>query len=267
MRLKPIPVEYNDIPTQSTLEARWMTFFDHIKLPWHYEYQGYDLGGLWYLPDFYIPKWKCYFEAKDPGVREDASREREFEVVLEKASRLSKATGHKVIICYGGFESKLGNEMTVYTPGYNRGVLGCLHGVGTFGVCNGVDVLHLEAYEPHPIVTEAIRSLWDDLRGVLPDDECQAIAEKIWRDEEGRYPVYLRKHLIPLHSSVGFSFSMAKGEEWGGRFFLPFSDPLLCNFNAPYFDRFKPYKEAYKSAKQARFNRKDKSNNVPTPTP
>lgn len=263
MALKPIPVEYNGIQTQSTLEARWMTFFDHIKLPWHYEYQGYDLDGLWYLPDFYIPKWKCYHEAKDPGVLEDTSRAGEYEFVSEKAGRLKNATWHKVIVCYGGFGGESGCRMTVYMPGYNRGVLGCLNGVGTFGECNGVDVLYLEAYEPHPIAIEAIYLAWDDLRGVLPDDECKAIA---WRILEGN-PWYLRQHLIPLHSSIGFNFSMAKGEEWGGKSFLPFSDPLLCNFNAPYFNKFKPYTEAYKVAKQARFSRKDKSNNVPPPTP
>jgi hypothetical protein len=77
------------------MEARWAVFFDAAGIRWRYEEQGYDLGGVelpnepggleqvqgyhskenpgsasneghprWYLPDFYLPKQRCWVEVK-----------------------------------------------------------------------------------------------------------------------------------------------------------------------------------------------------------
>lgn len=52
--LRAIQTEYKGYKFRSRLEARWAVFFDSIGLEWRYEMQGFDLNGIWYLPDFYI---------------------------------------------------------------------------------------------------------------------------------------------------------------------------------------------------------------------
>jgi hypothetical protein len=49
---------------RSRLEARWAVFFDSIGLKWEYEKEGFDLDGVYYLPDFYLPEWNCWIEIK-----------------------------------------------------------------------------------------------------------------------------------------------------------------------------------------------------------
>jgi len=53
--IKAIETVYKGYRFRSRLEARWAVFFDALGLEWGYEVEGLDLGGLWYLPDFYIP--------------------------------------------------------------------------------------------------------------------------------------------------------------------------------------------------------------------
>jgi hypothetical protein len=93
--IKPIETLYRGYRFRSRLEARWAVFFDAAGIRWRYEEQGYDLrgvvlpnepGGLeqaqglytkenpgvasdeelprWYLPDFYLPKQRCWVEVK-----------------------------------------------------------------------------------------------------------------------------------------------------------------------------------------------------------
>ena len=62
--IKPIETRYKGYRFRSRLEARWAVFFDAMNLRWRYEPEGFDLGGCWYLPDFYIPDWGCYLEVK-----------------------------------------------------------------------------------------------------------------------------------------------------------------------------------------------------------
>ena len=52
MTLKAIDTEYRGHLFRSRLEARWAVFFDQLELKWEYEVEGYDLDGVWYLPDF-----------------------------------------------------------------------------------------------------------------------------------------------------------------------------------------------------------------------
>lgn len=51
---KAIPTEYKGITFRSRTEAKWAYFFDLLGWKWSYEEQGYDLEGIWYLPDFVI---------------------------------------------------------------------------------------------------------------------------------------------------------------------------------------------------------------------
>jgi hypothetical protein len=62
--IKAIDTLYNGYKFRSRLEARWAVFFDHLSVKYEYEKEGYDLDGEWYLPDFWIPDWKCWIEIK-----------------------------------------------------------------------------------------------------------------------------------------------------------------------------------------------------------
>jgi hypothetical protein len=49
---RPIPTRYKGYHFRSRLEARWAIFFDHLRLDWEFEPQGYVVEGTPYLPDF-----------------------------------------------------------------------------------------------------------------------------------------------------------------------------------------------------------------------
>lgn len=49
-----IQTHYAGCRFRSRLEARWAAFFDHLKIGWRYEPQGFTFGGRRYLPDFLL---------------------------------------------------------------------------------------------------------------------------------------------------------------------------------------------------------------------
>lgn len=64
MTIKAIETEYNGYRFRSRLEARWAVFFDSLGIPWVYEPEGINVDGVNYLPDFYLPDCKQFFEVK-----------------------------------------------------------------------------------------------------------------------------------------------------------------------------------------------------------
>ena len=83
--IKPIETKYKGYSFRSRLEARWAVFFEELGIKYLYEHEGYDLTEInkdpaffvdgdsgprlrpdetWYLPDFYLPDYKWYFEIK-----------------------------------------------------------------------------------------------------------------------------------------------------------------------------------------------------------
>lgn len=64
MSIKPIETVYNNYRFRSRLEARWAVLFDQLDITYQYEVEGFDLGGDWYLPDFYLPDWNSWVEVK-----------------------------------------------------------------------------------------------------------------------------------------------------------------------------------------------------------
>lgn len=62
--LKAIKTEYDGHPFRSRLEARWAVFFNAMGIKYDYEREGYDLDGLWYLPDFWLPELESFVEIK-----------------------------------------------------------------------------------------------------------------------------------------------------------------------------------------------------------
>lgn len=67
MKIKPIETKYKGYRFRSRLEARWAVFFETLGCSWEYEPEGFDLNGLYYLPDFKVkyPSGDVYwFEVK-----------------------------------------------------------------------------------------------------------------------------------------------------------------------------------------------------------
>jgi len=62
--MKNIETCYNNYKFRSRTEARWAVFFDHLKIRYEYEEEGFDLDGLWYLPDFTLPQFNSWLEVK-----------------------------------------------------------------------------------------------------------------------------------------------------------------------------------------------------------
>ena len=68
--IKPIETKYNGFRFRSRLEARWAVFFDMIGLKYEYEVEGFEMNGIRYLPDFYIPSLDRWFEIKGKPLSE-----------------------------------------------------------------------------------------------------------------------------------------------------------------------------------------------------
>lgn len=62
--IKAIITEYNGYRFRSRLEARWAIFFDALDLKYQYEPEGYEIGDIKYLPDFYLPDLDIFVEIK-----------------------------------------------------------------------------------------------------------------------------------------------------------------------------------------------------------
>jgi len=90
--LRAIETYYNGHHFRSRLEARWAVFMDALNLGYRYEAEGYELDGLHYLPDFYIPAWDAFLEVK-PLLPDDGA--------ILKAMRLARASTRRVFMLIG----------------------------------------------------------------------------------------------------------------------------------------------------------------------
>jgi hypothetical protein len=90
--IRAIPTQYRGFAFRSRLEARWAVFLDVCGIPWRYEDQGYDLDGLRYLPDFWLPEEDSFLEVK---ANRAAFMDQE-----EKFDRLRKASGKSVLVLH-----------------------------------------------------------------------------------------------------------------------------------------------------------------------
>ena len=70
--IKPIETIYKGYRFRSRLEARWAVFFDALGIEWEYEKEGYNLDGVRYLPDFWLPNQQCHveIEGQEPTLEE-----------------------------------------------------------------------------------------------------------------------------------------------------------------------------------------------------
>lgn len=78
--IKPIETYYKGYRFRSRLEARWAILLDHLNAEWEYEPEGFDMDGLYYLPDFKVTNHagrggkEIWIEVK--GDMTDADREK-----------------------------------------------------------------------------------------------------------------------------------------------------------------------------------------------
>jgi hypothetical protein len=67
MTLTPIETAYKGHRFRSRLEARWAVFLDAAGIAWEYEAEGYNLDGVYYLSDFWLPNDNSFLEIKPSG--------------------------------------------------------------------------------------------------------------------------------------------------------------------------------------------------------
>jgi hypothetical protein len=91
--LRPIETLYRGFRFRSRLEARWAVFFDAAGIEWEYEPEGYSVGGVNYLPDFWLPQLQAFVEARPT---EEACQK-----TIPVMHKLVRATGHRGVFAIG----------------------------------------------------------------------------------------------------------------------------------------------------------------------
>lgn len=131
-----IQTEYNGYLFRSRLEARWAVFFDALGIEYEYEPEGIVLSeGSLYLPDFYLPDFKCYFEVK----RKSIKGTEEEKTVMAKISNGAYTDSWAGIICFG---DPMDDDLYIFCQETDDGGGGSYEGKATIG-------LHPETYEPY----------------------------------------------------------------------------------------------------------------------
>lgn len=103
--LVPIPTAYGGYLFRSRLEARWAVFFDALRITWEYEHQGYRIGQVLYLPDFWLPTFNggCFCEVK-PLNSDDWEKAHALANVRDKAEIVWMADGTPGMRAYNYFQ-------------------------------------------------------------------------------------------------------------------------------------------------------------------
>lgn len=174
--MSAIPTPYRGHVMRSRLEARWAAFFDVLGLPWDYEPQGYELDGLRYLPDFWLPTVRSrgvsggiYFEVKPEAPTEAEER---------KARMLAHVRQRPVLIAgraprHGEFEAL--NE-------YAEGPHGTWEDDGlSFGRCALCDAVSISRYVRDQQCTACTLGLFDPYELTLQAARKEFHERVIWK--------------------------------------------------------------------------------------
>jgi len=112
---RAIETRYKGYRFRSRLEARWAVFFDALGIAYRYEPEGFDLNGLFYLPDFYLPAEEpaSWVEVK-PEIPRDAEG---WSSLLRRLFELSKFQREHAIAILG---DPYPGEYKLFFVGYIR---------------------------------------------------------------------------------------------------------------------------------------------------
>jgi len=81
--MQPIPTSFDGYTFRSRLEARWAVFFKLRRIQYKHEHQGFRLkGGLWYLPDFFLPEHPCFIEIKPDSILDNPEEQEKLAALL-----------------------------------------------------------------------------------------------------------------------------------------------------------------------------------------
>ena len=110
--VKPIETSYKGHRFRSRAEARWAVFFDAAGIRYLYEPEGFRMSdGTNYLPDFYLPDCKMWFEVK--GVLDSLDEHKIYQFI--------KDSGMPVVIGYADLTfSACDNYSYPGVPSYER---------------------------------------------------------------------------------------------------------------------------------------------------
>lgn len=105
MTIRAIETRYKGYRFRSRLEARWAVFFDTLGLTWEYEKEGFEIDGVRYLPDFWLPDVSlrgyephgCWLEIK--GARQEGEDYKALVFGLEDEQE--KRQGRNIVLFHG----------------------------------------------------------------------------------------------------------------------------------------------------------------------
>ena len=143
--MKAIETEYNGYRFRSRLEARWAVFFESLGIQYEYEPEGLVLSdGTWYLPDFYLPQFGCYFEVKRMGLKGTEEGDAAVRKIRDGADHASWAG----LIAFG---DPVDDHLRIFCQETDDGGGGSYESIVTIGI--------------HPILGEPYLFAYKDRRG------------------------------------------------------------------------------------------------------
>lgn len=248
MSIKAIETVYKGYKFRSRLEARWAVFFDTLGIEYEYEKEGFDLDGIWYLPDFWLPRYGHWIEIK-PDTPSPEEK--------EKAWRLAIKSGSNTLICCGNpyaekYLEMIDGDYGLYQPKREYKIIGFI-----------ADVFDLMVMESFLNLTHGVlwmQSLYDFLyevqerydgifsKPLLPKYliSVEALVEIIERDKEYFRFKYNREH--PRYNPGNMDSELAWKINKNG------NHPFIDHVTVGNGDILHPkLVEAYAAARQARF--------------
>jgi hypothetical protein len=113
-----MPCCYQRCRFRSRLEARYAVLFDHLGIQWQYEPQGWWLpAGFGYLPDFWLPTVRAYFEVKGLwgySIRKPIALARATKEPLYLA--VNGIPSHRQLLSVGWWDADTGTGVTALSP-------------------------------------------------------------------------------------------------------------------------------------------------------
>jgi hypothetical protein len=93
--IQAIHTSYEGQRFRSRLEARWAMYMTTLNIPWQYEKEAFDLDGLTYVPDFWLPSHRAWLETKGDLISDQTGL-----VILDKCKRLAILSAYPVILAF-----------------------------------------------------------------------------------------------------------------------------------------------------------------------